>query len=279
MAAAVSIVLVLTIHYWLSNIQANKNRSRQGFALVVLIQKIISHCQHHRGISNAILNGDNNLKSQLLLIQSQLDKLIKQGVEIGLDKFPQWDTFVEHWPRLKQHSLQADLPPRNLLRQHNVMVDGHMSLLDEVMSHHDFDWIMVGKSLHLSQLCIDTLKVIETIGQSRGVGAGVCSRGQCVGIDRLSLDFLRISIISPTNELLSKLSQVADSELLSQLTSSSTLIKKDVDSLLLTIENRLMIDEQISLDAAEFFKLATKPMQELASVYDNLVTYGVRNTS
>lgn len=166
-AAGVSIVLLLTIHYWLSKTQANKNRPQQGIALVMLIQRIISHCQHHREISNTVSNGDNKFKTQLISIQSELDNLIKQVVEIGLDKFAQWATFVEHWPRLRQHSLQADLPSRNLLRQHNVMVDGHVSLLDE----------------------------------------------------------------------------------------------------------------QISLDVAAFFKMAIKPMQELVNFYNNLITYGVRNTS
>lgn len=277
-AVVVGIVLISTIKYWLSKSKVHKNRTREGFELVVHTQKIISYCQQHRGISNAVLNGDKQLKRQLTSIQSQMDKLIGEGVEIGFTKFVQWDSFVEHWPRLKRHSLECTLPSQNLLRQHNMMVDGHMSLLDDVISYYELDWIMVSDSLHLSQLCVDTLKVIESIAQSRGIGAGLCSKGKCEGIDRLSLDFLRISIISPTNELLTELGHVADAELLSQLSISSSLIKEDVDSLLSTIESKLMIDGEINLDAAEFFVVATKPIQELVTVYDNLVAYAVRNT-
>lgn len=273
----VSALLVSAVKYWLVKDKARTKRTEQGLALVVHTQKIISCCQQHRGISNAVLNGDNSLKRQLISIESELDKLIAEGAQLGLNNFVQWDSFIEHWPKLKRHALDRDLPSQNLLRQHNVMVDGHMSLLEDLMSHYELDWIMVGDSLHLSQLCIDTLKVIENIAQSRGLGAGICSKGQCTGIDKISLDFLRISIISPTNELLTELSRVNDNELLSQLSSSSKLIKEDVANLLSTIEHRVMIDGQINIDATDFFKMATKPIQELVNVYDNLVAYALRN--
>ena len=160
------------------------------------------------------------------------------------------------------HSLSRDLTSQNLLRQHNVMVYGHLSLLDDLMSHHELTWIMLGSSIHMSQLCIDTLKVVETIAQSRGIGAGVCSKGECLGIDKISLSFLRISIISPTNELLTELSQVDDTLL---------------DNLIDTIENNVLVDGPVNIDAADFFKMATQPIDALVTVYQNLVAHALRN--
>jgi hypothetical protein len=207
-----------------------------------------------------------------------LDKLIAEGNTLLFNKFPQWESFVEHWPKLKMHSLNRDLTSQSLLRQHNVMVYGHLSLLDDLMSHHELTWIMLGSSIHMSQLCIDTLKVVEAIPQSRGIGAGICSKGACLGINKISLSFLRISIISPTNDLLTELGEVDNSLLQSQLRSSSKLIKEGDDNLVATIENKIMIDGRINMYAAEFFKMATQPIDALVTVYQNLVAHALRNT-
>lgn len=276
-AALVAILFISTIKYWLSNKKKQADKIKLGLALIVHIQKIISSCQQHRGISNAILQGNTSLKIQLVSIQSQLDKLIAEGNSLGLNKFPQWESFVGHWPKLKMHALNRDLTSQNLLRQHNVMVYGHLSLLDDLMSHYELTWIMLGSSIHMSQLCIDTLKVAETIGQSRAIGSGVCSRGECLGIDKISLSFLRISIITPTNELLTELAQVDDSLLQSQLKSSSKLIRDGVDNLIATIENKVLIDGRIDMDSSEFFKMATQPIDALLTVYQNLVAHALRN--
>jgi hypothetical protein len=272
----VSIFIISTVKYWLSNNIKQTDNVKLGLALIIQIQKIISHCQQHRGISNAILQGNKSLKMQLITTQSQLDKLIADGNTLGLNKFDQWQSFVGHWPKLKMHSLNHDLPSQNLLRQHNVMVYGHLSLLDDLMSYHQLTWIMLGSSIHTSQLCIDTLKVVETIAQSRSIGAGIFSRGQCLGIDKISLNFLRISIISPTNELLTELGQVDDTVLLSQLTSSSKLARKGVDNLAATIEDKVLIDGLIDIHAAEFFKMARLPIDALVTVYQNLVAHGTQ---
>jgi hypothetical protein len=157
------------------------------------------------------------------------------------------------------------------------MVYGHLSLLDDLMSHHELTWIMLGSSIHMSQLCLDTLKVVETIAQSRGIGAGICSKGECIGIDKISLGFLRISIISPTNELLTELAEVDNTLLQSQLKSSSKLIKDGVDNLIAIIENKILINGRIDMDASEFFKVATQPIDALVSVYQNLVAHALRN--
>lgn len=276
-AALVAILFISTIKYWLSNKKKQADKIKLGLALIVHIQKIISSCQQHRGISNAILQGNTSLKIQLVSIQSQLDKLIAEGNSLGLNKFPQWESFVGHWPKLKMHALNRDLTSQNLLRQHNVMVYGHLSLLDDLMSHYELTWIMLGSSIHMSQLCIDTLKVAETIGQSRAIGSGVCSRGECLGIDKISLSFLRISIITPTNELLTELAQVDDSLLQSQLKSSSKLIRDGVDNLIATIENKVLINGRIDMDSSEFFKMATQPIDALLTVYQNLVAHALRN--
>jgi hypothetical protein len=62
-----------------------------------------------------------------------------------------------------------------------------------------------------------------------------------------------------------------------QLKSSSKLIKDGVDNLIATIENKILIDDRIDMDASEFFKMATQPIDALVTVYQNLVAHAVRN--
>jgi len=243
-----------------------------GLNLLSYIQKIMALLQQHRGTSNAVLQGNNKLKPRLQSLQTNLDKLIHEGEILDIKSFPQWESFTEHWPRLKRRCLNGELEPSNLIRQHNIMIDGHLSLLDDITSYYDLNSLKLDNFHHVSGLCLDVLRVVEIIAQARGLGAGACAKGECSRVDQIALNFIKTSISSRTNELFNELNTIDNTKLSENLSTSSRTIKVGVDKLEYAISTQVLV-EKTTINASDYFNLASKPIDDLLDIFNEVILY------
>jgi hypothetical protein len=248
-------------------------RIKDGLALTVHMKRIIDTCQKHRGTSNALLQGNEKVRAQLVSLQADIDALIASEESNNLKQFDQWASFIEHWPRLKKHALAGDLNSQNLVRQHSLMIDGQLSLLDDVMRAHDLHRMMLDRFTRISEICIDTLRVAETVGQTRAVGSGICAHGTCEGADKIILDFLRISVQATTSELIKEINGIKNNDLQSELQLASRSIDKTVGQLLSIIDKDVIKDGHISVDSNDYFGVATKAIDEVLKVFGIIIHY------
>jgi len=268
----VSLVCIIGFSRSRSKKSEQSEQIKLGLTLFTHIQKIMSLSQQHRGTSNAVLQGNDNLKPRLTALQRDLDKLISEGSEFNLTEFAQWESFSEHWPRLKVRSMNCDLEPKNLMRQHNMMIDGQLSLLDDIISYYGLSLLKLDDVTHVSQLCLDLLRVVETIAQARGLGSGVCAKGECTGVDQISLNFLKSSISGAENELFNELNSIDTLELSERFSSSSKRIKLGVENLVHAISTQVLTDKT-TINASDYFNLATKPIDDLLDIFDEVILY------
>lgn len=250
-----------------------RTRIEQGILLTVHLKRIIDSCQKHRGTSNAVNQGNQKLKSQLASLQGDIDRLISSTDSKKLMRFPQWESFTEHWPRLKKHALAGDLKSHNLVRQHSLMIDGQLSLLDDVMRDHDLHRMMLDRCTRVSEVCLDTLRVAETVGQTRAVGSGICARGVCEGADRIILDFLRISVQSTTNELVKQINTIKNDDLHEPLQAASILIADSIGKLLNMVEGHVLKEGRLQVDSNDYFNTSTRAIDEVLKVFGIIIHY------
>ena len=259
-----SVLLALLIIFrMLQKRSRGKVQVRSGLKLMGLMKKIIVLTQQHRGTSNAYRQGNYSQKGKLLELQSELDALIAEGNTENLAYFPQWLSFTEHWPRLKNYVLSEDNHSQNIIRQHNMMIDGQLSLFDDLVRYYNLHTLMLDEVTRVSELCLDTLRTVETIGQARAVGAGICAKGHSEGVDLITLNFLKISLASSTKELCNTLPMINNSDLSASLTRSAQNIVESSHNLVKTIESQVLIDGPISLDSKKYFDLATSSIDVL----------------
>jgi hypothetical protein len=250
-----------------------KSHIQKGIILTVHIKRLIDNCQKHRGTSNAVNQGNSKLKPQLVSLQADIDRLVTSGDSSILHRFPQWESFMEHWPRLKKHVLEGDLESRNIVRQHSLMIDGQLSLLDDVMRYHNLHKMMLDRCTRVSEICLDTLRVAETVGQMRAVGSGICARGQCEGADRIVLDFLRISVQSTTDELLKEINAIDNNTLHQNLLTTSAAIKDSVGKLMTMVEKQVLQEGRLQVDSNDFFDASTRAIDEVLKVFGIIIHY------
>ncbi|EMR12361.1 hypothetical protein MPL1_10517 [Methylophaga lonarensis MPL] len=248
-------------------------KMQRGLDLLIFIRQVMDSSQKHRGTANAYVQGNDRLRSQLMSIQSGLDRALADGSVEALKNFPQWQSFSDHWPRLKQHVLDKDLKPFHLIRQHNLMIESQLSLFDDVARAHDFHKLMLDNKTRVSELCLDTLHAAETIGQARAIGSGLCVRGKAEGADAMMLDFLRRTLKSHTDELLRELSMINNDKLNQTLRTEAQKIQSLMQVLLSTIEQKILIDGAIQTDSQHYFEIASQPIEALLRLFGLIIDY------
>lgn len=250
-----------------------QKRIEQGIVLTVHLKRIIDSCQKHRGTSNAINQGNAKLKPQLVNLQSDIERLIQSSDSRLLQRFPQWESFAEHWPRLKKHALAGDLKSHNLVRQHSLMIDGQLSLLDDVMRDHDLHRMMLDRCTRVSEICLDTLRVAETVGQTRAIGSGICAHGTCEGADRIIIDFLRISVQNTTRELLKEINSIKNDDLHTNLQVAAKAVNDSVSKLVEMVETQVLKEGRLQIDTNDYFNTSTRAIDEVLKVFGIIIHY------
>jgi len=274
-AILVTLITLLIIGYarYLQLCWRKQKQTRQGLAAIIHLKSLIDSCQQHRGTSNAFCLGNHHLRPQLSALQTTINQAVADEKATFLTGFPQWQSFIEHWPRLQKHALAADLKSHQLVRQHNLMIDGQLLLLDDVARYYDLHHVMLDPVTRVSELCLDTLRAAETVGQTRAIGSGICARGRSEGTDAMMLEFLRVSVKSKTDELLRELSAIKNESLVSQFKLATESIKQHTAALLQIVEQQVLTGGEVTLDSRQFFTAASQPIEALMHVFNIIIEH------
>jgi hypothetical protein len=251
----------------------NAETMRNGFKMMIYIQQLIELMQQHRGVSNAFNNGNQNLKSKLTSLDNQIDGIINGAYSAEFNKFEQWQSFTEHWPRLKANCLAGGLEAKNLMRQHHLVIEGQLSLLDDLIHYYELHKVMLDRFMRAADLCTDILRTTETIAQARGLGSGICAVGQSRGADSIQLNFLKVSFQNTTYQLFSELDNIDNPDLQAKFNAFSQSIKSNVEKFVEVLDKEVLEKKQLTLDTQTYFDIATKPIDDLVSLYCYMVDY------
>jgi hypothetical protein len=270
---------ILTAGFWQVRQQRRErgDKFRRGLALMRHIQSLIELSQKHRGSSNAVASGNEELRGTLTTLQREIDAATGREISHSLQQFEQWQTFTEHWSRLQARVNAGDLSSTQLIRQHNRLIEALLFLLDDVTRHYSLHTLMLDNMTRVSEVILDTLRASETIGQTRAVGAGICARGQAHGSEAILLNFLRISMQSQTQALSRELGLINNSELQQSLRAASTNIAHQSDVVLQLLDEQILNRTTVTVDAADYFRLASQPLDALSNIFIIIVDYSARN--
>lgn len=253
------------------------DRFLRGIALTRYIKSLIELSQKHRGSSNAVLSGNQEMRGALAALQREIDTATSREISHLLQPFSQWQTFSEHWPRLRTHVNAGDLGSTQLIRQHNRLIEALLYLLDDVMRHYGLHTLMLDRVTRVSEVILDTLRAAETIGQTRAVGAGICARGRVDGGEAILLNFLRIAMQSQLEALSRELIQIGNRDLHEELQAVSTGIAQRSETLLRVLDEQILGNTRISVEAGDYFRIASQPLDALLNIFVMMMDYSAKN--
>lgn len=249
-----------------------KEHLTTGLKLLSYSQKLIELVQQHRGLSNAMYLSGDSFDRQLEAVQGQMDALFNQPISRELQQFEQWQSFQDHWPRLRHATTTKKLTAAQSMRQHSAVIETQIYLLDEMAHFYQLEKIKLDRMSHMLGLCIDTLRTAEFIAKARGIGSGLCGAHSEHTADVISLNFIKQNLTVSSDQLFKDLLFVNNQDLSAYFEQSSQMISQSTKKLVTVIDDKVLSPTE-AVDTQEFFKLATVPISQLLEVYNTIIKY------
>ena len=222
---------------------------RRGIEYIKLLRSLLTYVQQHRGLTTGFIHGNHSAKLDIELLNTRIKHVMEDVEAAGewMIENVKWSSLTDHWTRLGMGYLQGDADKN--FKQHNILIANLLYLIDDVADAH-----------HLSKLSGDTmdtdwrylLSIAEYIGQARALGTGVATKGECSNVLRIQLNHLRNKIASSVDSSWPEKSRV------------------EIHYLLRCIESQLIIDKP-SIDANEYFRLATRCIEHVLEQFDRQI--------
>jgi type II secretory pathway pseudopilin PulG len=260
-----AVLLIIFIGY--KKTANNKKRQKEGLVYIQAIKEIITMVQQHRGLSSALLNGDNSAQRKLFALRQKVADQKKQlSVPLFINN-ERWCAFTDHWQRLTQQNKNTSVA--NSFEQHTMMIRNLAYLLEDTaeLSHLTADF--VPQLTQIGYVWRELVLATESIGQSRALGTGVAAKKLCSNVDKIRLNFLIKTMKNTTENTLQHLSYLPQE----QQTHQSLVAKAttNIAQLIQVIEEELIQAEKVTVDNQNYFSLATKTIEKMNDIFEHQV--------
>ncbi|USD67822.1 hypothetical protein [Vibrio sp. SCSIO 43136] len=214
----------------------------QGLNCLLLYRQLLGLIQQHRGLSNGVLCGDNELQKRISPLQGDIQRLVQRinHNHAWLAKQENWLAISEHWQRLSKSFTEQTAS--NNLQQHNKLIANVLFLIDDIAEQHRLYELKDKDNRSIRYLWQDLLVTAENIGQARAIGTGVAAAQTCTSVDRIRLSYLHQAI---------------------ERVSTGNKTAKLLD----TIQQEVILDQPL-VKAQAYFELATQALEEVFNDFD-----------
>jgi len=254
---------VMMSHYY--QVKRKKHLQKEGLATILHVKSLVGLIQAHRGLSAAWLNGDKTKHSYLVALEQQineeLDYLHQQKTIIENSR---WESFIDHWGRLIKYDAGCDVD--NNFHQHTQLIIGLLYLLEDCAEFHCLNAMSLPKFPAIGLVWRELVTATESIGQSRGIGAGVATCKSCSSVNKIRLSFLLKHIQKTTNETLTRLSSLE--EFTDKHANLLKVAQLKMKTLIDTIDKELISTDSITISQDVYFALATDCIKAVDHIFE-----------
>ncbi len=251
-----------------------------GVEYIKPLQRLAVNVAQHRGMTNALLNGDESFRSKLSSKRQQISETIgvveTTHARLGemLDMDQQWQTFKSDWAQL---GLAAEnMEVRQSFASHSALIN---NINDKVFHVANSSKLILDTQLDsyylMDVIVARILPLLDALGILRGKGSGMLAEGNIKAKQisdikiREALLKNKISTIGQNIDIAIKYNPVLSSLLsarLSEFTASSQLFLDAVD------EGLIYADDMDDMEPAELFNAGSEAINKAILLFDALVT-------
>lgn len=221
----------------------------QGIEYIKILRSLLTYIQQHRGLTTGYINGNLGAKVDIETLEATIKRTLSAVDSAGewMHGNVKWSSLVDHWSRLGGLYTQGDADKN--FKQHNILIANLLYLIDDVADVHHLTKI-TGDAMDTDWRYL--LSIAEYIGQARALGTGVAAKGECSSVLRIQLNHLRNKIASSIDSTWPDQSRT------------------EIQHLLHCIETQLIVDRP-SIQAGDYFKLATRCIEHVLNQFDRQI--------
>lgn len=183
--------------YFLLSLRTSQSHAAQqglqGLQDITHLRRLLEALPQHRGMANALLQGDDSFRGKLATLQSHIDNSMSE-MDTRLCLGDHWGVakrarqVLDAWSTIKQQ-LNSMTAPESFGR-HTALITELLYLINDVADAAGL-LVETDDNARLIDAAINTLPLVtETLGQARGIGTGVAARGKCATDMRVKLRYL-----------------------------------------------------------------------------------------
>ncbi len=247
---------------------------RKSLDTIVGVRKVIELIPQHRGMSNALLNGDDSFKGKIITVQSEVDKciqVIEQSSNIK-GQLQRWNKIKSDWNSLKSDYVGLSAPKS--FQQHSDLISEVLYLLVDVANDSGIYFhenercraLTLGLFYHLPMMN-------EFVARARGVGAGAIAKNKLIICDRIKLQFLYKRVNKSLEAIHATLLQSMAGENY-QEQSPEALITEGLQPtyfFMHTLQENLLAGHAVTIKSTDYFDIGTSAVKESFKLFDTLL--------
>lgn len=272
--------VVLFAGYFFQHIHRARAQSAvyrmRGMADVVVLRRLLETLPQHRGMANALLQGDESFRSKLSQLQGEIDAAMRTLAELPAKGDP-WSVgarvqkMQDDWTLIKQQ-LVSFAPPESFAR-HTLLMMELLYLLNDVADAAGL--LRAGADAKLIDAAVNQLPMVtETLGQARGMGAGVAARGKCATDMRVKLRYLHDNTQRVSAEVAQgmRVTLQGDASLKAQAATALEESQQATQGFLSMLESRIINARSVDIESAEYYNAGTEAIKHNFALLDAINT-------
>ena len=246
------------------------------------LRQLLEYVPQHRGMSNALLQGDQSFKAKLDSLAEKINHEIKYMTDIVRQK-DKWkikdklETIEQQWNFIHQNLTR--LEASNSFELHSELIKKLLFLTHDIGDTSNVLLTQDNTYLKLANAALCKLPLMaEMLGQARGMGTGVAAKGQCDANMRVKLSYLMNTTRYVANEVCQDVATALENDavLKKQADSKLQANKRSTEYFLNTLEQNIINSSEISLSSIDYYNAGTEAIQQTFALLDN-ITLAMKN--
>jgi methyl-accepting chemotaxis protein len=242
------------------------HRRQAGLVDVKILQRLLEMIPQHRGMANALLQGDTGFREKRLALAQKIDADMAQLANLVKDN-DAWAIndrvrqVLGQWQDIQKRLDAFDAAQS--FEAHTVLVLWIQYLIQDVAEASG--WLATGTNSMQQRLAHVAMSVMplltEVLGQARGLGTGVATKGRC-GVDmRVKLRYLLQKAREKNGELTQML-QASGQLNAAGLLESFHRSEEAQGKFLACLDERIIHASSIDISSQEYFEAGTQAIQQ-----------------
>ncbi|MCG7755702.1 MAG: nitrate- and nitrite sensing domain-containing protein, partial [Nitrosomonas sp.] len=249
-------------------------REAVGTGPIIALQKAVQYLQQHRGLSTALLNGNDALASRISETQRELNKAIDlvdanlKEADISAQNISLWSIQKQRILDIQKIVLARQLKAPESTAQHTKIVQDLMLLSEEVLIESGLLLDPVKNTYFLMNVTmLNTPRLAENIGQMRATGTSLLAAGKIDVETHTKLAGIFGNVNQFFSDFIRNVERVmqSDADMKAALGSKSNEVKTMIDKTLQMTNQELLQAKELKLPSTEYFAESTRTID---AIYD-----------
>ncbi|MDT8383394.1 MAG: nitrate- and nitrite sensing domain-containing protein [Gammaproteobacteria bacterium] len=252
-----------------------------GLQAVKQLRQLLEALPQHRGMANALLQGDESFRPKLTSLQASIDQDMARtqallSVEAHWGVGPRSQTLLDAWSTIKQQL--SRFSAAESFGRHTALMTELLYLINDVADAAGL-LLAADPNARLMDTAINTLPLVtETLGQARGMGTGVAARGRCSIEMRVKLRYLLANTRRVAEQMgqdvrgaLAQRDAVQEADFGTRAGHALDQSQRTIQAFLSLLENDIIHERSVELAPSDFYTAGTEAIQHSFSLLDTLL--------